>query len=620
MKISIFSPDLVFLDFFSKLKAELKQLVKKTEIATFCSSLSKLSIIFADIENDTRVLEYVSLLDLPEEEIEGLNIILGGSFKTSFSYGYKEKEFVFIRLERDSSFLEEDHRSALKGLIIHELLHSVQRQRGLEVRLRNSLVFSLEFFGQLASLIPPGTFEQEEILRFLREISQMTLYTLKDIFVNVEMIKRGYCSLLLDYISVELSYDHPEKVLTPKFDTPFEKGHIRIKDLSEFARAFNFTITLIPTWLPAMVLEVDAFDYQKSRNLKHFVFDKYYTNPSLITREMWHIENIFLTSFAFAKSFHVKWFGALFNLALEYLLGEDFVFYHLSKASELVDQIYSEINDLEQKKLAITPILKAAYVQKSEYPSGIQQHNIDELLKLMQEYNIDKEEIAELEEILAEEETQTGHFFQDLLQLSIMILARDLKRVTISGQVRLINLFGRAIFTLLQVISHLGDECDNIYYHEVRLTTKRLIRVDNFFKKIDLVLYLENITKAAIFLAEEDPTTEEVKELLFNFDFFDVPLTNAYIDSGLAMIRSTKIVMNRVPPEDPEFPEVVSQFIGIIISEEKFDEEELEYIDMILVCAMIATKNIPFKLIQPVLEAFMSVHKVLDSGNKTDQS
>ena len=620
MKTSTFSPELVFLDFFSKLQVELKQLVKTTEITTFCSSLSKLSIIFADIENDTRVLEYVSVLNLPEEEIEGLNIILSSSFKSSFSYGYKEKEYVFIRLERDSSFLKKDNRNALKGLLIHEVLHSVQRQRGMEIRLKNSLVFSLEFFKQLASLIPPGTFPHEEIIQFLREISQMTLYTLKDIYVNVEMVKRGYCSFLLDYVSVELNYAHPEKVLTPKFDTPFEKGHIRIKDLSEFAKAFNFTLALIPTWLPAMVLEVDAVDYQASRNLKHFVFDKYYINPSLITREMWHIENIFLTSFAFAKSFHVKWFGVLFNLALEYLLGEDFVFYHLSKASELVEEIYSEINDSEQKKLAITPILKAAYVQKSEYPSGIQQNNIDELLKLMNEYNIDKEEIAELEEILAEKETDTGLFFQGLLQLSIMILARDLKRVTISGQIQLINLFGRAIFALLQVISYLGDDCDLNYYHEVRLTTKRLIRVDNYFKKIDLVLYLENITKAAIFRADEDPTADEVKELLFNFDFFDVPLTVTYIDTGLAMIRSIKIVINRVPLEDPEFPEVVSQFIGIIISEEKFEEEELEHIDMILVCALIATKNIPFKLIQPVLEAFIEINKTIDSGNKTNKS
>ena len=130
-----------------------------------------------------------------------------------------------------------------------------------------------------------------------------------------------------------------------------------------------------------MVLETDTIDYLPSRNLKHFIFNKYYTNPSFITREMWYLENIFLTSFSFSKSFHRKWYGAVFNLALEYLLGEDFLFYHLFKATELTEELYTTPESEERKSMAMVPILKAAYVYRREQLVGIQERNIEELVR-----------------------------------------------------------------------------------------------------------------------------------------------------------------------------------------------------------------------------------------------
>ncbi len=596
-------------DFFKEFEEYLKEIITSSVILSLIEPITDFTISFSDIKNNEEVRSFIANIKLPQSEINSLNGLFDNPFQTSFSYGYQDKEFVFIQLEKTSSLLLTTHREGLKGLIIHEILHSIQRQRGLEVRLRDSLVFSLDLFQELASIMPPGSFKKEDLVNFLKQISQVALLTLKDLYVNVEMIKRDFCRSLTDFLSAELGFDEQDLITPPIFDSPFQKGKISITDLNEFAQAFNYTLSLIPAWLPSMVLEIDSIDYSRTRELKHFIFNKYYINPSMITREMWHIENIFLTSFSFSKNFHIKWFGAIFNLALEYLLGEDFVFYHLSKSAELIERIYEPINNPERKTLAIVPILKAAYVHKKEYPAGIQQKNIEDLESMMENYSIDAEEISELEDILEEhikiEGTHFGHFFENLLQLSIMILTRDLRRQIMIGDITILNEFGRVILSILQVINYLGDFCDDKYYHSVRLATKRLLRSGNIFKQKKLSLYLENITKQAIYKSEIDPSPLEVNELLFNFDFFEIPITNVTADLGMSFIQSTKTILNKVPITDPEFPLITSQFIHIILTDKQLNQEILDQLNMILVSSLIATTGVPFTNIQNVLEHFL---------------
>jgi hypothetical protein len=617
MEASTFPPHFIFLDFFRTIEDTLIEIINIPMILTFCKSIESLTIVFSDIKNNKEVVNYLSKSNLPKKEIDGLKQFFDDSFQTSFSYGYGNTEFVFIRLNKSSKFLEPENYNALKGLIIHELLHSVQRQRGLEVRLRNSLTFSLDFFSELASIIPEGIFDREEVINFLKQVSQFALFALKDIYVNVELIKRGFSEFIIELYKTELGFDEPDQITTPEFEIPFQKGEIKIKDLNEFARAYNYTVSLIPVWLPMMVLEDDSRFYSPSRKLKHFIFDKYYINPSLITREMWHIENIFLTSFSFSKSFHLKWFGAIFNLALEYLLGEDFVFYHLSKATELIEEIYEIQKDSERRILAMVPVLKAAYVHKLEYPAGIQQKNVEELEALMKEYSIDKDELLELEEnfqeILNSENENTGYLFENLLQLSIMIISRDFRKAVLAGRHELIKEFGRTILTLLQAINYLGNQSDDKYYHAVRLTVKRIIRNYNTFKQKKLVLHLEIIAKEAIFTSAIEPTPLEVEELLFNYDFFEIPLSNTFTELGISFIHNIKTVLNKIPIADPEFHLLVSQFIFVFLNEKKLEPKELDQIDMILVSSLIATSGIPFSSIQTTLQHFLAANSQMST-------
>ncbi|PWI47588.1 hypothetical protein CEE45_11080 [Candidatus Heimdallarchaeota archaeon B3_Heim] len=599
---------IVLLDFFQKNKSKLLKALKSDEVQTFLEPLSDMTIIFSDIQKITELKKYLKTLEIPEDDLKDILQFFDRPFQSSFSWGFQDKEFVFIRLEETTKLFLKKNRKGLTGLIIHEVLHGVQRQRGLEIRLHDSLDFSLDFFTQLAEIIPPEKYNRTQIMSFLKQISQLALFALKDIFVNVELIKRGMAEWLIIFYRDELGFGEDLEIKPPQYETEFEKGVVKVKDLDSFATAFTYTLSLIPIWLPFMVLETDSKDYKPSRELKHLIFDKYYVNPSFITREMWHIENIFLASFSFSKSFHRKWYGAIFNLALEHLLGEDFLFYHLFKATELLEELYTTQESEERKSMAMVPILKAAYVYRREQLVGIQKRNIEELNSKMQQYEIGEEEIIELEESIddsSEHTTSPEHMFENLMKLSIMIVTRDLRVNVFSGENFKFKIFSRTILSLLQAINYLEDECDDQYYHTVRLGVKRLLRTDNLFKRKRWALLLENFAQNTIFQGETEPSQLEIDELIYNYDFFEIPLTNLFINLGVSFIQNIKTVMKTVPVNDDEFPFLTAQLINIQIGGIELPIEDEEHLNLMYVSSLIATKGIPYRMIQIMLTAFL---------------
>ena len=114
-------PEIVYLDFFkekrNKIESKLLDMLAQPNIQAFCSSFWDLTVIFSDIESNTEILEYTSNLELPDEKIKRLQGFFKDSFQTSFSWGHKEKEFVFIRLDRSSPLLLEENFNGMKGLL-----------------------------------------------------------------------------------------------------------------------------------------------------------------------------------------------------------------------------------------------------------------------------------------------------------------------------------------------------------------------------------------------------------------------------------------------------------------------------------------------------------------------
>ncbi|MFX1512743.1 MAG: hypothetical protein ACFFCQ_09170 [Promethearchaeota archaeon] len=609
-------PKIVYLDFFKGFSQYLNDiLMDSPDIQTHCAPIMDFTLVFSDVDSEG-IQKFISELDLPEEKINDLRGFFADSFRTSFSWGFEEQEFVFIQLEKTSPLLLTENQSGLRGLILHEILHSVQRQRGFDVGLRNSLVLTLDLFEQLAAMVPAELFDKNELINFLKEISRMAFLAMKDIYVNYEMIKRGYGDLLLDYYEASLGFEEFSSITPPKFETYslIKKGK---KDLIEVTQAFGYTISLLPTWLPFMTLDADSKLYETSRKLKSFVFRHYHPTDSVLTNEIVILfENILLTSFSFAPSFHVKWFGAIFNIALEFLLGEDFIFYHLAKATELIEEYYSKKKDSELLQPAIAPILKAAYLQKQpaqqqmKIVSGVQQNNIEALEELFQRYEIDQEEIGELEEMIAGKEPhEVGHIFQNMLKLSILVLAKDLRQEVVHRQQEGgVKILGRIILTLLQAINYLGDICDDVYYHKVRITIKRLLRNFDVNLQKRLALHIETVTKTTVFPSEVEPSSTEAEELLFYYDYFAIPITNTTIDLGLSLINGIKMNLRKIPVNDPDFPTTMAQ-LGLILTAEmtsRLTPEEMDAKDMYFVSSLMAASGIPYTVIQPTVKNFVA--------------
>ncbi|MFX0117526.1 MAG: hypothetical protein ACFFB3_23470, partial [Candidatus Hodarchaeota archaeon] len=164
-----------------------------------------------------------------------------------FSFGYDENEFLFIVIESEDYYLfvETPDEEALKGLLMHEYMHSVQRQRGFEDDLRKSMAFPLDFFENMAGLM--RNFPKEEALPALRQIAQTSILVLKDLYTNYELEMLGFGDLLLSYYYWLFRVD--KSCPLPGFDVKYELGK-PIEDLDEFIRVMQFVLGLIPSWVP----------------------------------------------------------------------------------------------------------------------------------------------------------------------------------------------------------------------------------------------------------------------------------------------------------------------------------------------------------------------------------
>ena len=106
MNVSVSSVEIVLLDFFKEIEDNLSEIFDSPTLKALCEPIIDLTLIFSDIENSEQVNDFITTIHLPQEETDGLQRFFKETFQTSFSYGYKDKEFVFIQLEETSPLLK----------------------------------------------------------------------------------------------------------------------------------------------------------------------------------------------------------------------------------------------------------------------------------------------------------------------------------------------------------------------------------------------------------------------------------------------------------------------------------------------------------------------------------
>ena len=124
--------------------------------------LPKLNVIVFFYRTDVEIDFFTPYLD--SEKVDPALFDQWIQETTPFSYGYEDQEFLFIVIETEDYFLftEDLDEEALKGLLMHEYMHTIQRQRGFEDDLRQSLAFPLHLFEEMASQM--RIFKKEEAL------------------------------------------------------------------------------------------------------------------------------------------------------------------------------------------------------------------------------------------------------------------------------------------------------------------------------------------------------------------------------------------------------------------------------------------------------------------------
>ncbi|MFX1534815.1 MAG: hypothetical protein ACFFDI_11380 [Promethearchaeota archaeon] len=523
----------------SEIIGEYESLAEQLTLQTFCCTL----------ESKKELHSIIGELALSQDEKDRLFEILEES-TTSFSWGTDDFEFVILIFDNPKE-AREVSKLALEGLFLHEMFHSVQRQRGLEDDLHRSMRFSLDFFTQLAEFIPEGHFPKEEIISFLKSISQFAVLALKDLYVNTELIRRGKSLQLLEYDEILLGLQPGVKatIKAPEFHIPYEKGKIVLKSLDELEEAINYTISLIPSYFPFSKLNRVKNEalYERAQRIRKHIEEAYYSNLPEFMYEFLILEDLYLTTFAFNEAFHRKFFGAFFNNVLELILGENFLFYHMSKISELLDTIYEEDS---KKTEVLVPLLKAAYhlFLTSGHP-GIQKENCDLLQGLIMK-TVPEEELNEFKEFMA---TEPDADVANLLELSFFILLRDLRYQLFDGRDRLLLTTCRALLLLLHVTNHLNPTRKE--YAELKNQIYKIINHKRrLFYRVLFTGKAEVFAKLTFFDQTDILTPSEFEEFMYNMQFFGIVVNNEIFNFALALSQLIKMTIKKYSPDDPNFP------------------------------------------------------------------
>ncbi|MFW9914084.1 MAG: hypothetical protein ACFFGZ_00615 [Candidatus Thorarchaeota archaeon] len=461
-----------------------------------------------------------------------------------FSFGYEDQEFLFIVVETEDYqlFIEEPDEDALKGLLMHEYMHSVQRQRGIEDDLRKSMAFPLDFFENMAGLM--RNFPQEEALTALRQIAQVAILVLKELYANYELEMLDCGNELLSYYYWLFQVD--KSCPLPGFDVKYELGR-PIEDLDEFVRVMQFVLGLIPSWVPLM-------RNPKVLPLKDHLASCYEINAKNISRELHHLEDLFLTRFAYTKEFHQAFFSLVFTLFFEMLEGRSFVLNHLSRATAILEELLPVGHP--RRGMVLIPILKSAhtYSQKPENLPKTELATRRHLISMMRA-EIPEEELEEWSEAFEE---YTAH---ELLKLPIFLTCRMFREALLEGKIG--GKSALLLLILLRVAMTLDPE-DQIL-REVKRHVRRLLftRDKGRLTICKLILPAEVLAESlvqpeALMLSEGN-----AEALVGRLALYRIPLTNEVIAASLSIMRL--ILTTKKENLDPQ---VIALAISAILQKE----------------------------------------------------
>jgi hypothetical protein len=207
-----------------------------------------LDFTFVFIEDKTDLSEIVGQLDLDTAEREIFTARVRKEGSSNFSIDNED----FLIIDIDERFLEENP-SALRGLLAHELMHTVHREEELEDDIQRAAVQRSDHIIQ--QLADRG-YTKDEAMRFFRQVVSTAVFCLKDLIGNAELIEQGFAGDLEEYYYQMLDID--DYCPLPRFYSEEEK-------LTEIEEAISFELELMPAWVPFVGMDRERADEIRDR-------------------------------------------------------------------------------------------------------------------------------------------------------------------------------------------------------------------------------------------------------------------------------------------------------------------------------------------------------------------
>lgn len=184
------------------------------------------------VDSKTRCIEAADEIE-PDDRDAFIENCTAAETSVSLTSGGQE----FIIIKADKEFLREDP-AALRGLIAHELMHTVQRDTGVEEEVQEA---AKAYEDEMVAALEDSGFSDARIKRFIYTVFQTAIFALKDIHANASLIDQSFTAELTAYYHEMLGVDE----FCPEPD--FYGGDATVDDVQN---ALTFELGLLPAWLP----------------------------------------------------------------------------------------------------------------------------------------------------------------------------------------------------------------------------------------------------------------------------------------------------------------------------------------------------------------------------------
>ncbi|MBI2671854.1 hypothetical protein HYX16_02880 [Candidatus Woesearchaeota archaeon] len=211
----------------------------------------------------------------------------------SFSFIFKKRKIVVIHLEKNL----EKNQDSLVGLLIHEIAHINQMEKGVYIKIYNDYY---KVSQRNLIKIKKLKYNKKDLVNLFHSISITAVFALKDIYANNYLIEKGLVNHLLSYYKMEFN-----KKVCPK---PFFYKNLKIaakKDMSIVKDVVDFQLAILSATLP-------IHKTRKAKELINFIEKCYSINIQEVSEKMHELVNLYFKSFK-NKDFNKMFFDCVFK-------------------------------------------------------------------------------------------------------------------------------------------------------------------------------------------------------------------------------------------------------------------------------------------------------------------